>query len=47
LNIKPNNITYTQYLTACSKAKDAKKAEEIFKEAKNTPGNCKGLKNLT
>lgn len=37
LNIYPNQITYVQLLTACSKAKDAQKAEEIFLEAKNNP----------
>jgi len=37
MGIQPNQITYLQLLTTISKSKDAKKAEEIFLEAKNDP----------
>lgn len=39
MGIQPNQITYLQLLTTISKSKDAKKAEEIFLEAKNDPSN--------
>jgi len=37
MGIQPNQITYLQLLTVVSKSKDAKKAEELFLEAKNNP----------
>lgn len=39
MKIAPDQVSYLQLLTNCSKAKDAKKAEELFLEAKRTPGS--------